>query len=58
MKQPIIERITWKASSYSMKLVCVNPRNTSKEGEKIGKKPELDRHLGSAYVIAKRTLRT
>ncbi len=54
-RNSIIERITWKAPLYSMKIIYVNPRNTSKEGESIGKKLGLDRHLGSAYVIAKRT---
>ncbi len=31
----------------------MNPRNTSKEGRKIREKLGLDRHLSSAYVIAK-----
>ncbi len=56
-RNSIIERITWKAPLYSMKTVYIDPRNTSKEGEKIGKKLGLDRHLGSAYIIAKRTLK-
>jgi len=56
-RNSIIERITWKAPLYSMKTIYVNPRNTSKEGEKIGKKLGLDRHLGSAYIIAKRALK-
>ena len=54
-RNTIIERIAWKTPLYSMKTVYVNPRNTSKEGERIGRKLELDRHLGSAYIIAKRT---
>ena len=54
-RNSIIERITWKAPLYSMKVFHVDPRNTSKEGEKIGEKLGLDRHLGSAYIIAKRT---
>ena len=56
-RSSIIERVTWKAPLYSMRTIYVNPRNTSKEGEKIGKKLRLDRHLGSAYIIAKRTLK-
>ncbi len=56
-RSSIIERITWKTLLYSMKTTYINPRNTSKEGEKIGKKLGLDRHLGSAYIIAKRTLK-
>ncbi len=54
-RNSIIERITWKIPLYSMKVIYVDPRNTSKEGEKVGKKLGLDRHLGSAYIIAKRT---
>lgn len=56
-RSSIIERIAWKAPLYSIKTVYVNPRNTSKEGEKISKKLGLDKHLGSAYVIAKRTIK-
>ncbi|NPA70898.1 MAG: transposase [Crenarchaeota archaeon] len=56
-RNSIIEKITWKAPLYSMKTIYVNPRNTSKEGEKIGKRLGLDRHLGSAYIIAKRALK-
>jgi len=56
-RNSIIERITWKAPLYSMKTVYINPRNTSKEGEKVGEKLGIDKHLGSAYIIAKRTLR-
>ena len=56
-RNSIIERMTWKAPLYSMKVIYVDPRNTSKEGEKVGKKLGLDRHLGSAYIIAKRTLK-
>ncbi len=56
-RNSIIEKITWKAPLYSIKTVYINPRNTSKEGIKIGKKLGLDRHLGSAYIIAKRTLK-
>ncbi|MCD6301331.1 MAG: hypothetical protein J7L82_04595 [Staphylothermus sp.] len=54
-RNSIIERIAWKAPLYSIKTLYVNPRNTSKEGEKTGKKLGLGRHLGSAYIIAKRT---
>ncbi len=57
-RNSMIERIAWKASLYSMKTVYVNPRNTGREGEKIGRKLELDKHLGSAYIIAKRALKT
>jgi len=56
-RNSIIERIAWKAPLYSMKIIYVNPRNTSKEGEKEGEKLGLNRHLGSAYIIAKRTLK-
>ncbi len=56
-RSSIIERITWKAPLYSMKTIYINPRNTSKEGEKIGRKLGLDRHLGSAYILAKRILK-
>ncbi len=56
-RNSIIERLTWKAPLYSMKTIYVNPRNTSKEGKRIGKKLGLDRHLGSAYIIARRTLK-
>ena len=56
-RNSIIERMTWKAPLYSMKVTYVDPKNTSKEGEKIGKKLGLDKHLGSAYIIAKRTLK-
>lgn len=56
-RNSIIEGIMWKAPLYSMKTVYVNPKNTSREGERIGKKQGLDRHLGSAYIIAKRALK-
>ena len=56
-RNSIIERITWKAPLYSLKTIYVNPRNTSREGERIGKKLGLDKHLGSAYIIAKRALK-
>ncbi len=53
-RNSIIERITWKTPLYSIKTIYVNPRNTSKKGEKMGRKLGLDKHLGSAYIIAKR----
>ncbi len=56
-RNSIIEKITWKAPLYSMKTIYVNPRNTSRKGERIGKKLGLDRHLGPAYFIAERTLK-
>ncbi len=56
-RNSIIEQITWKAPIYSIKTVYINPRNASKEGIKIGKKLGLDKHLGLAYIIAKRTLK-
>ncbi len=57
-RNSIIERITWKAPLYSIKPTYVNPKNTSKEGERIGRRLGLDRHLGSAYIMAKRTLKS
>jgi len=57
-RNSIVERITWKAPLYSMKAIYIDPRNTSKEGEKIGEKLGLGRHLGSAYIIARRVLKT
>ena len=56
-RNSIIERISWKSALYSLKVVYVNPRNTSREGEKVGEKLGLDKHLGSAYTIAKRALK-
>ena len=57
-RNSIIERIAWKIPLYSMKTIYVNPKNTSKEGKRIGRKLGLDRHLSSALVIAKRALKS
>lgn len=36
-RNSIIERITWKTPLYSTNMICVNPRNTGREGKRIGK---------------------
>ena len=50
----IIERITYKAPLYSMKVVYVPPKGTthSKKHDEIMREKGLDRHSASAYLIA------
>ncbi len=48
----IVERISWHASQYGLKIYYVNPSYTSKLAELIGKDIGLDKHTASAYIIA------
>jgi len=48
----IVERISWHTPQYELKIYYVNPLYTSKLAEAIAKNIGLDRHTGSAYILA------
>jgi len=54
----VIEMITLKAPLYSIEVKYVDPRGTtnSKEHNEAMKRLGLDRHVASAYLIARRLL--
>jgi len=58
-RSSIIERITMKASLYSIRAGYVNPRGTtnSKEHDELMRKYRLDKHTASAYLTALKGLR-
>lgn len=58
-RSSVIERISWRAPLYGLKVVYVGPRGTSKSREHtiVMQKLRLDKHSASAYLIAKRTLK-
>ena len=55
----IIERVTWKASLYSIRVAYVDPRGTthSKEHDEVMRRYGLDRHTASAYMITLKGLK-
>ncbi|MFA4798593.1 hypothetical protein [Pyrococcus kukulkanii] len=56
-RNSVIERIAYKAPLYGLKVVFVNPAETSTGTEELQKKLGLDKHTASAYTIALKTLK-
>ncbi|OYT46626.1 MAG: hypothetical protein B6U85_07360 [Desulfurococcales archaeon ex4484_42] len=48
----IIERISWHAPQYGLRVYYANPAYTSRLAELIAKNLGLDRHTASAYILA------
>jgi len=59
-RNSLIQRISYKASLYSINIVYVSPKGTthSKEHDKIMKEKGIDTHTASAYLIALKYLKT
>jgi len=59
-RNSLIERISYKAPLYSMNVVYISPKGTtkSKDHDKIMKEKGIDRHTASAYLIALKYLKT
>lgn len=53
-RNSVIEKIAWKAPLYGMKVIYIDPKETThgKKHDEIMRKFGLDRHTASAYLIA------